>query len=95
MHSLYLDVLLFSLLPVYRVLMVGVYDRIESFPVVMLMHAPLAGSQIILMPPAISAASMVSFDLLFAAALRVVVGAVLVTNRRQISSQPRSGDHAA
>ena len=58
-------------------------------PVVMLIQAPLAGSQIILIPPAISAAPMVSFDLLFAAALWVVVGAVLVTNRRQISSQPR------
>jgi hypothetical protein len=42
----------------------------------MLMHAPLAAGQLILMPPAISGVRLVTFDLLFAAALWIVVAAV-------------------
>jgi hypothetical protein len=80
-------VLLFSWLPAYRVLMVWVYERTASPLVVMLMHAPLAAIQLILLPPAISAVGLVTFDLVFAAALWIVVAAVVVVNRGQLSGQ--------
>jgi uncharacterized protein len=86
--AVYLAVLLFSFLPAYRVLMVWVYDRTKSLLVVMLMHAPLAGGQLVLMPPAISGVPLVTFDLLFAAALWIVVAAVAVANHGQLSRQP-------
>jgi uncharacterized protein len=76
--TLYLAVLLFSFLLPYRILMIWVYDRTKSLLVVMLMHAPLAAGQLILMPPAISGERMVTFDLAFAAALWVIVAAVYV-----------------
>ena len=84
---LFLAVLLFSWLPAYRVLMVWVYERTASPLVVMLMHAPLAAIQLILLPPAISAVGLVTFDLVFAAALWIVVAAVVVVNRGQLSGQ--------
>jgi uncharacterized protein len=80
--ALYLAVLLFSFLVPYRVLMVWVYDRTKSLLVVMLMHAPLAAGQLILIPPEISGVRMVSFDLAFAAALWVVVAALYVAISR-------------
>ena len=80
--ALYLSVLLFSFLPAYRVLMVWVYDRTRSLLVAMLMHAPLAASQLILIPPAITGVQVVTYDLVFAAALWVFVAAVAVAQRR-------------
>jgi membrane protease YdiL (CAAX protease family) len=80
--ALYLSVLLFSFLPAYRVLMVWVYDRTESLLVTMLMHAPLAASQLILIPLAITGVQVVTYDLVFAAALWVFVAAVAVAQRR-------------
>jgi membrane protease YdiL (CAAX protease family) len=85
--AVYLAVLLFSFLPAYRVLMVWVYDRTKSLLMVMLMHAPLAGGQLVL-PPAILGVPLVTFDLLFAAALWIVVAAVAVANHGQLSRQP-------
>jgi hypothetical protein len=72
-------VLLFSFLIPYRILMVWIYGRTKSVLVVMLMHAPLAAGQVILLPPAISGERAVTFDLAFAAALWVVVAAVYLT----------------
>ena len=80
--TIYLAVLLFSFLVPYRILMVWVYDCTKSVFVVMLMHAPLAAGQVILMPQVISGERMVIFDLAFAAALWVVVAAVYVATRR-------------
>jgi membrane protease YdiL (CAAX protease family) len=82
--ALYLSVLLFSFLPAYRVLMVWVYDRTGSLLVAMLMHAPLAASQLILIPSAISGVQVVTYDLVFAAALWVFVAAVAVANGGQL-----------
>ena len=78
---LYIAVLLFSFLIPYRVLMVWVYDRTKSVLVVMLMHAPLAAGQLILLPLAISGERVVIFDLTLAAALWVVVAAVYMASR--------------
>ena len=63
-------------LPVYFALLVWVYGRTNSVLVVMLMHAPLAAGQLILLPAPISGERAVIFDLAFAAALWVVVAAV-------------------
>ncbi len=84
----FLAVLLFSFLPPYRVLMVWVYDRTRSLLMAMLMHAPLAASQLILIPLAISGVPLVTYNLIFAAALWGVVAAVAVANRGQLSRQP-------
>jgi membrane protease YdiL (CAAX protease family) len=85
--ALYLSVLLFSFLPAYRVLMVWVYDRTGSLLVAMLMHAPLAASQLILIPLAITGVQVVTYDLVFATALWVFVAAVAVANRGQLESR--------
>lgn len=87
---LYLAVLLFSFLPAYRVLMIWVYDRTKSLLVVMLMHASLTADQLILLPPAISGVSMLTFDLVFAAALWIIVIAIAVANGGQLSRQSPS-----
>lgn len=42
---LFLPAILFTFLPLYRVLMVWVYDRTESLLVAILMHASLIASQ--------------------------------------------------
>lgn len=79
--ALYLTVLLFSFLPAYRVLMVWVYDCTGSLLLAILMHAPLAASQLILIPLTISGTQVVIFDLLFAVALWIFIAVVAVTNR--------------
>jgi uncharacterized protein len=79
---LYIAVLLFSFLIPYRILMVWVYDRTQSVLVVMLMHAPLAAGQLILLPSVITGERAVIFDLVFAAALWVVVAAVYMATRQ-------------
>jgi len=85
--ALYLTVLLFSFLPPYRVLMVWVCDRTGSLLVAMLMHVPLAASQLILIPLAISGVHVVTYDLVFAAALWVIVAVVARANGGQLSRQ--------
>jgi len=85
--SLYLSVLLFSFLPAYRVLMAWVYDHTGSLLVAMLMHAPLAASQLVLIPAAISGVQVVTYDLVFAATLWVFVVAVAVVNGGQLESR--------
>jgi len=80
-------VLLFSFLPPYRVLVVWVYDRTGSLLVAMLMHVPLAASQLILIPPAISGVHVVIYDLVFAATLWVIVAVVARANGGQLSRQ--------
>jgi len=53
-----------------------------SLLVVMLMHAPLAAGQLILISPSISKVRMMTFDLAFAAALWIGVVVVYVVIRR-------------
>jgi membrane protease YdiL (CAAX protease family) len=69
-------------LPAYRVLMVWVYDRTASLLVVMLMHAFLSASTLILQPQ--TTAGHLTWNLILAAALWVVVAAVAVANRTQL-----------
>jgi hypothetical protein len=80
-----------GLLPVYRVLMVWVYDRTGSLLVAMLMHASLTGGlAMILMPLAISGVPNLIWYLVLTAVLWVVVAAVGVANGGQLSLQPLS-----
>ena len=69
--SFLLDPLLF--LAVYRVLMVWIDDRTESLLVAMLMHVSLTASARILSPLGIAGGFLLTFDLVWAAALCVVV----------------------
>ena len=87
---LFLHSFLFSLgvLPAYRVLMVWVYDRTESLLVAMLMHASLTTGNILLVPLATGMA-LLTWSLVLAAALWVLVAAAAVAQGRQLSQRPR------
>jgi len=85
--ALYLSVLLFSFLPPFRVLMVWLYDRTESLLVVMIMHAGLSATSLILQPQ--TGAEVVAYDLVFATALWLVVAVVAAANRGQLDSRDR------
>jgi membrane protease YdiL (CAAX protease family) len=81
--------LLVGQLPAYRVLMVRVYDRTGgSLLVAMLMHASLSASMLILGPLALAGALFLTYILVSSAAAWVVVAAVAVANRGQISRPP-------
>ncbi|MGA1873817.1 MAG: CPBP family intramembrane glutamic endopeptidase [Thermoplasmatota archaeon] len=85
---LFISVLLFSFLVPYRILMVRMYDRTRSLLLVILMHLPLAASQFILIPSSISGGALLTFDLLFAAVLWVIVAAAAISACRV--NDPRS-----
>ena len=61
--------------------MVWVYDHTKSLIVVMLMHALIVVGQFVLLPAGISGVPVVTYDLIFAAALWGVVAVVFVTKR--------------
>jgi hypothetical protein len=86
--AIFLPLDLFSGLPVYRVLMVWVYDRTSSLLVAILMHASLTASLLIFGPLAASGLPLLTHLLVFAAALWVVVGAIGLANRGVRSPQP-------
>ena len=76
-------------LPAYRVLMVWVYDRTgESLLIAMLMHASFSASMLILQPLALALVPALTWNLVLAAALWVVVAAVAVVNGGHLSRQP-------
>lgn len=79
---------LFSWLPAYRVLMVWVYDRTGSLLVAVLMHASVTTSEIITAPLTLAGVPLLTSILVGAAAWWVVVAAVMLANRVQISRQP-------
>jgi membrane protease YdiL (CAAX protease family) len=83
--ALFLPVQLFSFLPAYRVLMVWVYDRTGSLLVAMLMHASLTASTLILQPLDIAGMRALTYDLVLAAALWLLVAALAMANGRQLS----------
>jgi hypothetical protein len=66
-------------------LMVWLYDHTKSLLLVILMHAPLVASQFVLIPAGLSGESLATFDLVFAAALWMLVAAVMVANRRKLA----------
>jgi membrane protease YdiL (CAAX protease family) len=80
-------VFLVAVAPVYRVLMVWVYDRTESLLVAMLMHAGLTASTTFILVPLATGMARVTYYLGLGAVLWVVVAAVVVANRGQLSRQ--------
>ena len=68
--------------------MVRVYDRTESLLVAMLMHASFPASMLILQPWRCTCAWLHGLNLVLAAALWVVVGAVAVAQGRRLTRQP-------
>ena len=85
--AIVMPVLLFSFLPPYRVLMVWVYDRTGSLLVAMLMHASLVASLVISTPQGIAGVPFVTWYIVCATVLWVVVAAVAVANRGQLESR--------
>jgi membrane protease YdiL (CAAX protease family) len=77
-----------AVLPVYRVLMVWVYDRTESVLVAMLMHASLIASTFFLLAPLATGMALSAYYLILTVALWVVVAAVAVANHGHITRQP-------
>jgi hypothetical protein len=86
--------LLVGQLLAYRVLMVWVYERTGSLLLAILLHASFAASTFILNPVAgpgaMSGSSLLTYDLVLAAALWIVVGVVAVANGGHLSRQPIS-----
>jgi membrane protease YdiL (CAAX protease family) len=77
---------LFSWLPAYRVLMVWVYDRTGSLLVAIVMHVSLVASTVIVEPP-LTGGALLTYILVRAAVLWVVVAAVAVGNRGRFESR--------
>ncbi|HXY30509.1 MAG TPA: CPBP family intramembrane glutamic endopeptidase [Gemmatimonadaceae bacterium] len=67
---------LFSWLPPFRVLMVWMYDRTESLPVVMFMHAALVFTQLTLFPAALRGARVLTAVLATAVTVWLVLAVV-------------------
>ena len=78
----------FLFLALFRVLMVWVYDRTGSLLVAMIMHGSLTASARILFPPGMAGARLLAFDFVWVTALCVVIAAIAVTDRRQLSRRP-------
>jgi hypothetical protein len=80
---------LFAWLPAYRVLLVWVHDRTQSLLVVMLMHASLSASQVVLRSLTVSGlVPQLTGVLAWALAWWAVVAVVAVASRRQLARQP-------
>jgi membrane protease YdiL (CAAX protease family) len=81
--------LLLGGLPAYRVLMVWVYDRTQSLLVMMLMHASLTVSSMVLGPLAIAGVPLLIYGLTSAAVQwLLVVGVVLANKGQPLRRQP-------
>ena len=70
-------------LPAFRILLVWIYDRTGNLPVVMLMHASLSSSTLILQPLAAGMPFLI-WNLVLTAVIWSVVAAVTVANRGQL-----------
>jgi membrane protease YdiL (CAAX protease family) len=79
---------LFSWLPPLRVLLVWMNDRTHSLPVVMLMHAAVSFASITLSPETLSGPRLLISLLLSAATMWLLLTAVSVANRGQLSRPP-------
>jgi len=86
--ALFMAALLFSFLPPFRVLMVWVYDRTGSLLVAMLMHASLDFFWLISTPTGIAGAPLATWYVAWAILLWLVVAAVALATRGQLSRQP-------
>jgi prolipoprotein diacylglyceryltransferase len=90
----------FLFLVAFRVLMVWAYERTNgSLLLAMLMHASYSASTFILNPlagpGAMSGSSLLTYDLVLAAALWIVVGVVALANGGHVSRQLLSSKRVA
>jgi len=74
-------------LPAYRVLLVLVYDRTGSLPVIMLMHAFLSASTLIFQP---SSSGEIAFiwNLVLGIILWIITARIVISNRLHVSQKP-------
>jgi uncharacterized protein len=78
-----------GVLPAFRVLMVWVYDRTGSLLIAMLMHAGLSAFTVILAAPmALALVPGLTYDLVLAAALWLVVAVLAVATRGNFTREP-------
>lgn len=80
---IYLLILLFTFLPVYRVLMVWTYERTGSLLIIVLMHAPLSASQLLLIPAELAGIQLVVYNLSFAAVLWLLIAGIAIFPKKQ------------
>jgi len=79
-------------LPAYRVLLVLVYDQTGSLPVIMLMHAFLSASTLILQPSSSGEIAFV-WNLVLGIILWMIIATIAVTtNRLHVSRKPNKDD---
>ena len=74
-------------LPAYRVLLVLVYDRTGSVPVIMLMHAFLSASTLIFQPSSSGEIAFV-WNLVLGIILWIIIVTIVATNRKHVSQEP-------
>jgi membrane protease YdiL (CAAX protease family) len=79
---------LFGGLVAFRILMLWVYDRTQSLPVMMVMHAGLTAANIIFMAEAATGTYAFIHDLVGASVQWIVVAVVLLANHEQLSRSP-------
>jgi membrane protease YdiL (CAAX protease family) len=78
-----------AVLPVYRVLMVWVYEHTGSLLVGILMHASLTAFTVFILLPGAAGAALSTYYLILTAVLWVVVAALALGNGGQLARQPR------
>lgn len=78
-------------LTAYRVLLVWVYDHTESLLVTTLMHASLTASTIFIFTPQTTGLPFLSYGIVLAALLWIVVAVIAVASRGQPSQHPLLG----
>ena len=83
--AVFLLVQLFSFLPAYRVLMVWVYDRTGSLLVAVLMHVSLTASTLLLQPVDTTGMRALTYGLVLAAALWLLIAALATATGRRLS----------
>jgi uncharacterized protein len=74
-------------LPAFRILLVFVYDRTKSLPIIMLMHAFLSAGTLILQPSATGEISFI-WNLILGILLCILVVWVVTANREHFSQKP-------
>jgi len=74
-------------LPAYRVLLVLVYDRTGSLPVIMLMHAFLSASTLIFQPSSSGEIAFV-WNLMLGIILWIIIATIVTTNRLHVLQKP-------
>lgn len=74
-----------GVLPAYRVLMVWVYDRCGSLPVVMLMHASLTANTLFILAPAARGVDLAIYYLLLTLVMWGLVALALRATKRRVS----------